>query len=104
MNYWYGMMDWPIEPGWVCETCGEPGWLIWGLVHADCRCDRCHTKYRMRDENRERVTTPICQLRPEFKAPAKAAWAKRQVPVDKLTPKQWIEAGVPAAAVLGSEL
>jgi len=50
----------------------------------------------MRDENRERVTTPICQLRPEFKAPAKAAWAERQVPVDKLTPKQWIEAGVPA--------
>lgn len=89
MNYWRGFMDWPIDRDWVCETCGEYAGLIWGIVHARCRCDRCHTEYQMRDEQGDIVTKPISQLKPEYKEAAKRGWEKFKKPIDEFTDDEW---------------
>ena len=88
MKYWQGYMDWPLDKDWKCETCGEQS-LIWGLVHAQCRCTNCHTQYRMRDDEDKVVNVPICQLKPEYKEPAKRAYSKYKLPIDKLSDEQW---------------
>jgi len=90
MQYWRGLMDWPVDRDWKCPTCGESrGILIWGFIHAQCRCDNCHTEFYMRDENGERVETPICQLREEYKEPAKFAFEYFKKPISKLDDDEW---------------
>ena len=77
MNYWEGYMNWPIDEGWECETCGSLGYLTWGMPHAVCRCNNCHTQYSMRDFSQEDdpvVTIPISRLLDEYKLPAKYGW------------------------------
>ena len=91
MDYWRGYMDWPVVKGWTCSTCGSnAGDLIWGIVHGVCRCDRCHTQYKMRDlESGEITDIPILLLKPEYIAPAKAAWEMYQKPISELTDTEW---------------
>jgi trehalose-6-phosphate synthase len=91
MDYWKGQMDWPLDKGWKCETCGVNEGLEWGLVHAQCRCNKCHTEYYMRDENDKIVTTPICTLKREYKEPAKRLWEKYHIPIDETNDAQWDE-------------
>lgn len=110
MEYWSGGMDWPLAASWVCETCGlGPGmkdsaedehsvlisiWgsLTWGLVHATCRCNRCHTPYRMRGDDDKPITTPICSVKPEYREAAKWAWKEWEQPVDELSDYKWDKA------------
>ena len=90
---WDGRMNWPLEPGWKCEICGTAGSLTWGMTHGVCRCDVCHTQYAMRDHQAEgnpRVTTPICLLKPEFKAAFLELWPIRHCPVDQITDDEWL--------------
>lgn len=95
MRYWKGMMKWPLDADWVCETCGEDAGLTWGLVHAHCRCNWCHTQYKMRESiNNDPVTVPICMLKEEYKGPARKAWEALRIPIDLLTNIQWQEFGV----------
>ena len=89
IEYWKGVMDWPRDNNWKCETCGGSPVLIWGFIHAECRCSYCHTQYSMRDKNQKVVTTPICLLKPEYKEPAKLLWRNFSIPVDEATDKQW---------------
>ena len=92
MNYWEGWMNWKLNEDWKCEICGAHGPLIWGLRHARCRCDTCHTQYHMRDKHSNVVTTPICQLKPELKEKVKAFWDKSKIPLDEWTEEQAKEA------------
>lgn len=86
--YWQGFMNWPLDENWKCEICGSRR-LTWGLVHAQCRCDVCHTQYRMREKEGKVVTIPICQLKPEYCIPAKLGWSKLKKPVDELSDSEW---------------
>lgn len=108
--YWTGAMNWPLKKDWECVVCGfgpkiamreelsmSLG-LTWGLVHAECRCDRCHTVYYMRDNSREGrpiVDVPISMLKPEYLEAAKRAWKAWAKPLDELTDDEWLEMGVP---------
>jgi hypothetical protein len=91
MNYWQGQMDWPLDKNWKCETCGTNVGLEWGLVHAQCRCNQCHTQYIMRDDNDKIVNIPISQLKPEYKEPVIKLWQTYHLPVDELSDAQWDE-------------
>ena len=91
--YWKGVMSWPIDTDWKCETCGQEfsilfGGLTWGLANGVCRCDKCHTQYKMRDSDII-VTTPACLLKDEYKDPAKALWGKYQIPISEFTDSDW---------------
>lgn len=117
MEYWRGGMDWPLAASWSCETCGlGPGmddraedeqsvlvsiWgsLTWGIVHAVCRCNRCHSQYRMRDEDDEMVTTPISMLKPEYQEPARWAWKEWGEAIDELSDYKWDKAIAAVAQV-----
>ena len=92
MEYWRGYMDWPLDLDWKCESCNSRN-LIWGFPHALCHCDICHTQYRMRDENNERVTIPISQLKDEYKETVKKGWNNFKIPLDEFSDKQWAELG-----------
>ena len=90
MNYWRGYMDWPIVKGWACSTCGSTGGLIWGIVHGVCRCDQCHTQYKMRNlETGEITDTPALLLKPEYITPAKIAWNTYHKPISELADDEW---------------
>ena len=91
MNYWRGLMDWPLDVNWRCETCGINAGLEWGFVHAQRRCNQCHTQYTMRADDKERtvVTCPISMLREEYKVPARLAFARYQKPIDQLSDSEW---------------
>lgn len=91
MNYWEGIMDWPIDSNWQCEICGEKARPQWGLIHAQCRCITCHAQYRMRNDKDEVVTRPICQLKTEYNEPVKLAWEKYHIPLEELSDEQWAE-------------
>lgn len=93
MKYWRGYMDWTIDSHWKCETCGEYQGLEWGLIHAQCRCNNCHTQYFMRadDEQKTILTIPKCLLKDEYQEPARKAWIKYHVPIDSLSDSQWDE-------------
>ena len=90
MNYWQGFMNWPIERDWKCETCGQNVGLEWGLVHAQCRCNECHSVYYMRNDDEERTlrTVPFSMLKDEYKEPMKKGYEKYGVPIDELTDDQ----------------
>jgi len=92
MNAWYGFMDWPLDRDWQCETCDERWPLIWGITHGTCRCDKCHTEYRMRDEGGTVVTRPICRLKEEYRRPARWAWKKWGRPISDLHDLEWDKA------------
>lgn len=103
MDYWYSVMNWPIVRAWKCETCGHSSpegmilvlWpaLVWGLQHGMCRCEICYTEYTMK-KNGERITTPDCLLKPEYKEVAKAGWEKFGKPISEWTDAMWDEAFV----------
>ena len=82
MEYWKGYMDWPLDQKWACEVCGGQT-LIWGMVHAQCRCGICHTHYHMRDDGK-RVTIPIWQIKPEYATVVKEMWQEYQRPIEEL--------------------
>lgn len=89
MEYWKGVMNWPIDPNWECETCGRSpniimGGLTWGFVNGVCRCNHCHTEYSMRDGDTI-LTTPVSRLKPEYKEPMKLGYAKYKLPIAELT-------------------
>ena len=90
MEYWRGYMNWPLDPAWACETCGDCT-LVWGLPHGVCRCTTCHTQYAMRTDG-ERVKTPISRLKPEYKQPAAWGWARWESPISEWTDEMWDEA------------
>ena len=90
MNYWQGIMNWPLTKDWKCETCGEYHGLQWGMVNGECRCINCQTQYMMRDDEKI-LTTPLCLLKPEYKLPAKLAFTKYHKPIDDLTDDEWEE-------------
>ena len=77
MEYFEGIMNWPLNPDWVCETCGSKQGnlgLTWGLIHSQCRCNTCHTIYWMRNDKQEIVDIPINGFKDEYKLPAKIGW------------------------------
>ena len=90
MEYWRGYMDWPLDKDWKCPTCNENAGLEWGLVHAQCRCNNCHTEFTMRqdDEQRTIVKTPICTLKDEYKEPIRQVWQKYHIPLEEVTEEQ----------------
>ena len=99
MEYWRGMMNWPIEPDASCETCGNQfagiagGYMIgvaltWGFVNGECRCDVCHTVYTMRD-GETILTQPLSRIKDDYKAAAKAGWQLFEGPIDEWTEAQW---------------
>ena len=90
-DYWYGFMDWPIDRFWVCETCGKYQGLEWGLIHSECRCEKCHTPYWMRDKDDKIVRIPISNLKPEYKNLAKIGWKKYGTPIDSWDKEKWNE-------------
>ena len=102
MEYWRGMMNWPIESDARCETCGKQfagivaGFMIsatltWGLVNGECRCEVCHTIYTMRD-GKTILTRPLSRVKDDHKAAAKAGWQLFAVPIDEWTEAQWDQA------------
>ena len=102
MNTWRGIMDWPMDTSWECSTCNSKpividgigfldGVLTWGIAHATCRCNKCHTQYRMRNTDGNVVTTPILQLKLEYQEAAKLAWEKYETPIDEITKEMWDE-------------
>lgn len=94
MDYWTGTMDWALVADWKCETCGENIGLTWGMVHAQCRCNMCHTQYTMRDpdlQDSPPVKRPICTLKPEYKKPAKKGWIEHQTPISQWDDDAWNE-------------
>jgi hypothetical protein len=102
MEYWRGTMNWPIDPGWSCETCGDTSHrMTWGFVHGQCRCDRCHTVYSM-GTGKDPRTIPLCMLKDEYKAPARAGWEEYRTPYSEWTDAMWdhafLLAGVPVPA------
>ena len=90
MNYWEGFMDWPKNANWKCETCQHTE-LVWGLIHSQCRCDICHTEYRMQDDDNKVVDIPICMLKEEYKTPARAGWIKFHTPISEWGDSEWDE-------------
>jgi hypothetical protein len=101
MEYWRGMMNWPIETEARCETCdmaflsqlsGFPiaCSLTWGLVNGECRCDYCHTKYMMRSGDAI-LTKPISRLKEEYKEAARIGWQRFGTHIDTWTKDQWDE-------------
>ena len=101
MNYWKGMMNWPIDRDWHCETCHQElfaiaGLLVgsgleWGIQNGICRCTQCHTQYNMRP-NGDIVTRPVIMLKSEYQEPAKWAWREWEQPISELDDDKWDEA------------
>jgi hypothetical protein len=84
IEWWKGWMDWPLDKDWECVVCGRRQ-LMWGFIHAQCRCDACHTQYRMRDlETDEVVATPICMLKPELRDIIIELYQIERIPIDEM--------------------
>ena len=91
MKAWHGVMDWPLDANWKCEICGSVN-LLWGLAYGICRCEICHTQYRMRDEQDKVVKVPICQLKDKYYQPAKRLYQVLKTPMTQWTDEQWDKA------------
>lgn len=87
IEYWSGKMNWPLEEGWKCETCGHTD-FTWGLIHGVCRCDQCHTQYYMRIDSKD-IALPICLLKEKYKEPAKKGWILYHKPISEWTDEEW---------------
>ena len=108
LTEWGGQMNWPLDPFWKCEVCGNKPLLLparrfhlmdnletgleWGIIHGVCRCTRCHAKYKMFDCASQKVTKPLSLLKPEYKEAAKLAQAYTRLPLDEWTDDMWTEA------------
>ena len=90
-------MNWPLDKDWKCEICGSRS-LTWGLYHAKCRCDKCHTNYYMRNDDSEQTvrTIPKCLIKKEFYEPAKKWWDETHKPITEADIEDWIRFGVPS--------
>ena len=88
MDYWSGYMNWPLAADWKCEFCGHRG-LTWGMIHAECRCAKCHMVYKMRDEEGEVIDMPQCRLKDEYHEAFKAIWNNSETPLDQVTDDVW---------------
>jgi hypothetical protein len=89
MQYWRGFMNWPLDRDWKCPTCGERV-LIWGFIHAQCRCDVCHTEFHMRDlETNDVVNIPILMLKKEYQEPAKLGYEHLKKPISEFSDDDW---------------
>lgn len=84
-------MNWPIDPEWTCIVCGDFA-LTWGFVNGECRCNRCHAQYDMRDKQGKAIKTPRSRLKPEYVEPAKYAWKQLGCPVDEIADGAWAAA------------
>lgn len=86
----WGVMNWPLKPGWKCKFCGTNG-LLWGLPHAEAHCYTCHAVWYMRDGDKI-LTEPKCGIKPEFGD----AWLKipetNRKPMNQMTEDEWNEA------------
>lgn len=89
MRYWRGVMDWPMKPDWLCPICGENQGLTWGFVHAECRCNRCHAVFTMRDSEGVRLREPKCLLRKEYFDVASSIWHETWTPLDQVDDETW---------------
>ncbi len=96
MNYWHGIMDWPVDSDWKCEVCLQRSALIWGLRHAECRCSVCHTQYYMRDSTEENkmVTRPINTLKDEYFKAFKSIYAKTPKKIQEVEDAEWEAEGI----------
>jgi len=88
MDYWRGNMNWSLSNDWKCQTCDQQV-LVWGLIHAHCRCIMCHTEYHMRDDENKVVNVPICMLKEEYKLPARLGWKHYHTPISHWTDEMW---------------
>jgi hypothetical protein len=51
----------------------------------------------MRDlDTGERVTTPICMLKPEYRAAFKVLWERDGIPIDEVADADWEASGIQA--------
>lgn len=82
-------MDWQVDEDWICEICNTKSRLVWGMVHAECRCNNCHAIYIMRDDNGNRITKPIINIKDDYIQPAKDGYVKLQKPIDEFTKEEW---------------
>ena len=90
MEYWSGVVTWPVKRGWHCELCGTVNApLIWGLVTGHCRCDICGMQYTLRSADGGATDTPISRLKEEFIEPAKVA-LKEYGTLKGITAENWI--------------
>lgn len=91
MSYWRGTVNRPIVKGWKCKICDEDSsWLVWGLFNGECRCERCHHVYTMR-QNNDILTTPLSLLREDYEKAAYFGWQERHTPMDHWTEEFWDE-------------
>lgn len=88
MEYWEGYMNWPLIDGWKCQTCGTNAGLTWGFVHAECRCNKCHTGYYMRADGKV-TDTPVCLLKSEYREPARIGYDIYNIPISEWTDAEW---------------
>lgn len=91
MEYWTGIMNWPIIEGWKCQTCKEETYLIWGMINGECRCSICHTEYFMKNKDGTRIDNPRCTLKEKYVMPTQKAWEKLGIPMDEMTNEEWEE-------------
>lgn len=92
MEYWRGHMNWAVDRDWMCEICGDPEkrdklWtpgMTWGMIHAECRCNRCHAVYRMRDKDGVMITRPKLMIKEAYVDPFKKMWTERHLPFDEV--------------------
>ena len=105
VEYWRGYMDWPLDENWKCDICDGYFGLTWGLVHGECRCNRCHAIYQMCANDKERTVLikPICLVRPIFIQPAKLFYEHTGKPIDEATKEDWLNFGVPEDALGNKE-
>jgi len=91
MDYWRGIMNLSLPEEWKCQTCETKGPLIWGIINGQCRCYNCHTQYSMRN-GIVWVYEPICQLKDDYKTPARLGYEKFRIPISEWDDTRWDEA------------
>ena len=82
----WGAMNWPIDPDWRCEFCGEVS-LLWALPNGECHCQKCHAVYSMRDEEKI-LTAPISCIKKEYGE----SWKRLPEPrksMNEMTKEDW---------------
>lgn len=89
MEYWRGIMDWPLDPDWTCELCGQNHGLTWGFVNGQCRCNNCHTHYYMRDDLGQAITRPKWTIDPQYREAAQRLFTKEGTPIDTWSDETW---------------
>lgn len=90
MNYWRGIMNWPLIEGWKCEICDGFYDLTWGLAYGTCRCNNCHAEYLMSwyGENGDIVITTEPRLS-EHKEIVKIGWNLLKTPLSEWEQEDW---------------